>query len=69
MQNYFEMSTKSAYDIRRIHILKWKMQQLLGPQMGPWPLVYRLMYRQIKLNFKNKFVQMPKIFCIEIDIL
>ena len=40
------------------------MQQLLGPQM-----VYRLMYLQIKLNFKNKFVKMPRIFCIKIDIL
>ena len=37
MQNYFEMSTKSACDIRKIHILKWKMQQLLGPQMAPDP--------------------------------
>ena len=63
------MSTKNAHDSRKIHILQLKMQQLLGPQVGPWPLVYRLMYLQTKPILKNKFVKMPRIFCIEMDIL
>ena len=47
---------------------KLKMQQLLGPQVGPRPLVYRLMYLLTK-PVLNKFVKMLRIFYIEIDIL
>ena len=69
MQNCFEISTKSAQDSKKIHVLKLKMQQLLGPQVGPLPLVYRLIYLQTEPTLKNKFVKMPRIFYIEIDIL
>ena len=50
------------------YVLKLKMQQLLGPQVGPQPLVYRLIYLQTKPILKNKFVKIPRIFYIEIDI-
>ena len=69
MQNCFEIATKSAQDSRKIYILKLKMQQLLGSQVGPRPLVYRVMYLQAKPILINKFVKMPRIFYIKIDIL
>ena len=53
----------------KIHVLKLKMQQLLGSQVSPLPLVYRLIYLQTEPILKNKFVKMPRIFYIEIDIL
>ena len=52
-----------------MHIVKLKMQQLLGPQVDLRPLVQRLMYVQTKQILKNKFFKMPRISCIEIDIL
>ena len=69
MYNFFEISTKSAQDSRKIHVLKLKMQQLLESQVGPLPLVYRLIYLPTEPILKNKFVKIPRIFYIEIDIL
>ena len=69
MQKYFEISAKSAHDSILIHILKLKMQQLLGPQVDPRPLVYWLIYLLTKPVLKNKFVKMFRIFYMKIDIL
>ena len=38
-------------------------------QVGFLALVYRLIYLQTRPILKNKFVKMPRIFYIEIDIL
>ena len=51
------------------YVFKLKMQQLLGTQVGPQPLIYRLMYLQSKPILENKFVKIPRIFYIEIDIM
>ena len=61
-----KISTKSAQDSRKIHILTLKMQQLLGPQVGASLLVYRLCI--CTLNQKNKFVKMPIIFWKNISV-
>ena len=45
------------------------MQQLLGSQVDPLPLVDRLIYLQTEPILKNKFVKMPRIFDIKIEIL
>ena len=50
-------------------MLKLKMQQHLGTQVGLRSLVYRLMHLQTKPILKNKFVKLPRIFYIKIDIL
>ena len=48
IKNCFKISTKSAWDNRKIHILKLIIQQLLSPQVGWRPLPYRLMCLQTK---------------------
>ena len=63
------ISTKSAQVSIKIHILKLKMQQPLGPTWGPRHSAYRLIYLVTKPVLKNKFTKMLRIFYIEIDIL
>ena len=59
--------SKSTQDSRKIHILKLKNATASGAQRGPQ--IPGLQTSNCKLNQKNKFVKMARIFYIEIDIL